>query len=88
LRCIEPQGAFYIYVDCAKLIGRVSADGQAMRTDNDVVSHLFDNAGVAVMAGSAFGASPYFRLSIAVAMETLEEACARMARAVRSLHVA
>ena len=49
------------------------------------VTALLESAGVATVAGTAYGLSPYFRLSIATAIETLEEGCARIARAVAEL---
>jgi aspartate aminotransferase len=50
-----------------------------------VVMYLLESAGVATVAGTAYGLSPYFRLSIATSIETLEEGCARIARAVAEL---
>ena len=49
--------------------------------------YLLESAGVAVVAGAAYGLSPYFRLSIATSLETLEEGVARIARAVADLHL-
>ena len=43
--------------------------------DGDVVMYLLESVGVAVVAGTAYGLSPYFRLSIATSIETLEEGC-------------
>jgi aspartate aminotransferase len=40
---------------------------------------------VAVLAGSAYGLSPYFRLSIATSIENLDEGCTRIASAVAAL---
>jgi aspartate aminotransferase len=47
--------------------------------------YLLESEGVAVVAGTAYGLSPYFRLSIATSIETLEEGCKRIARAVAAL---
>ena len=47
--------------------------------------YLLESVGVAVVAGAAYGLSPYFRLSIATSLETLEEGVARIARAVADL---
>jgi aspartate aminotransferase len=46
--------------------------------------YLLD-AGVAVVVGAAYGMSPYFRMSIATDMASLEEACRRMRAAVAAL---
>lgn len=85
LRCAMPDGAFYLYVNCAGVIGRRTPDGGILETDTDVVMYLLEAAGVAVVAGSAYGLSPYFRLSIAASFETLAEGCDRIADAVARL---
>ncbi len=85
LRCSPPDGAFYLYVDCAGLLGRTTPDGVRLETDQDVVLYFLDRAGVALVAGAAYGLSPYFRLSIATALDTLAEGCRRMADAVAAL---
>jgi len=47
--------------------------------------YLLDSVGVAVVAGAAFGLSPFFHLSIATSIETLDEGAARIGRAVANL---
>jgi aspartate aminotransferase len=85
LSCAMPDGAFYLYVNCAGLIGRVAPTGVRLETDGDVVMYLLETAGVAVVAGAAYGLSPYFRISIATSVETLLEGADRIARAVGAL---
>ncbi|MFM2403129.1 MAG: aspartate aminotransferase protein [Pseudomonadota bacterium] len=85
LSCRAPDGAFYLYVNCAGLIGRRAPDGRVLETDGDVVLYLLDSEGVAAVAGTAYGLSPYFRLSIATSQDVLDEGCRRMARAVAAL---
>ena len=80
-----PDGAFYLFVNCGGLIGTHDAGRQRAREDGDVVMYLLESVGVAVVAGAAYGLSPYFRLSIATSLETLEEGVARIARAVAEL---
>lgn len=86
LSCRSPDGAFYLYINCAGLIGKTTPDGKALTEDGDVVMYLLDREGVAVVAGTAYGLSPYFRLSIATSIEILEEGCTRIARALAALH--
>lgn len=86
LACRSPDGAFYLYVNCAGLIGKSTADGRTLASDSDVVMYLLESVGVAVVAGAAYGLSPYFRLSIATSIENLDEGCRRIARAVAELH--
>ncbi|AOO82684.1 aspartate transaminase [Bosea vaviloviae] len=85
LSCRMPEGAFYLFVNCGGLIGRATPDGRRLETDGDVVLYLLDSVGVAVVAGSAYGLSPYFRLSIATSHEILADGVARIARAVADL---
>jgi aspartate aminotransferase len=85
LSCRAPDGAFYLYVGCPGLIGKRTADGTVLQQDGDVVMYLLNRVGVAVVAGTAYGLSPYFRLSTATSIENLEEGCRRIASAVAEL---
>jgi len=85
LSCRSPDGAFYLYVNCAGTIGRTTPEGRTIAEDGDLVMYLLESEGVAVVAGTAYGLSPYFRLSIATSIDILEEGCARMARAISAL---
>ena len=85
ISCRSPEGAFYLYVNCSGLIGRTTPRGSKLATDTDVVLYLLESEGVALVAGEAYGLSPYFRLSIATSLENLQEGCKRIARAVAAL---
>jgi aspartate aminotransferase len=85
LACSSPDGAFYLYVNCSGLIGRTTPQGSKLKDDTDVVMYLLEAEGVAAVAGTAYGLSPYFRLSIATSLDVLEEGCRRIARAVAAL---
>lgn len=85
LSCDTPQGAFYVFVDASALIGRSDHEGRIMRTDVDIANHMLESGGVAVVPGSGFGASPYFRLCFAYSDEIVAEACDRLAAATASL---
>ena len=83
-----PDGAFYLYVNCAGLIGKMTPQGKRLESDGDVVLHFLEDAeGIAPhVAGTAYGISPYFRLSsIGTSVETLREGIDRIARAVSDL---
>jgi aspartate aminotransferase len=84
LEVLEPQGGFFVFVCCAGLIGRYRADGQRIGSDADVVAYLLED-GVAGVAGSAYGLSPWFRLSIATATRNVAEAGRRIADACARL---
>jgi aspartate aminotransferase len=80
-----PEGAFYAYIGCADLIGRITPKGQVLADDTDVVAYFLNEAHVGAVPGAAYGLSPFFRISTATADATLTEALARIARAVASL---
>lgn len=84
LACDAPQGAFYVYVDAAGLIGRRDSHGRIMATDVDIADYLLQS-GVAVVPGAGFNLSPYFRLCFAYSDNIVEEACRRVARACKEL---
>ena len=85
LRCPRPDGAFYVYPDCAGLIGKTTPGGGVLSDDEAVAAYLLDAEGVAVVHGAAFGGSPAFRISYATSEAALEEACRRIQRAVGNL---
>jgi len=84
--CLTPQGAFYVYPSIAGLIGRKTPAGKVIETDEDFVTYLLEEEGVAAVHGAAFGLSPHFRISYATSTELLEEACRRIQRACAALN--
>jgi len=85
ISCPVPEGAFYVYPSCEGVIGKKTRDGKVIATDEDFVSALLEQEGVAVVHGSAFGLGPNFRISYATSEELLEEACSRIQRFTASL---
>jgi aspartate aminotransferase len=85
ITCRVPEGAFYTFSSCEGLLGRKTADGRTIATDNDFCNYLLTDAYVAVVPGSAFGLSPFFRISYATSEAELTEALARIAAACAAL---
>ena len=85
IRARAPGGAFYLYPHCGGLIGKRTPEGKVLETDGDVVIYLLEAGGVMVLAGTAYGVSPYFRMSTATGIEQIEEGCRRIAAAVARL---
>jgi aspartate aminotransferase len=85
LHCHKPEGAFYVYPSCAGVIGKTTPQGNKIETDDDFVTYLLEAEGVAAVQGSAFGLSPFFRISYATSTEALTEACTRIQRACAAL---
>ena len=77
ISCNNPHGAFYIFVNI-KSLGMTSME---------VAEYLLDNAKIALVPGSAFGSEGegYLRISYACSYEDLQEACARIKKAVEEL---
>lgn len=71
LRCMPPQGAFYIFVN-ATALSRPSAE---------LAKVLLDQGQVALIPGSVFGpgGEGYLRMSFANSFENIVEGCRRMA---------
>ena len=74
LNCLKPNGAFYVFPNCKKLLGKKTK----LKTDKDFVEKLLDKAEVAVVQGSAFGLDGYFRISYATSMDNLKKALERI----------
>ena len=76
--CPVPEGAFYVYPSIAGLIGKSTASGRVIDSDETFATALLEETGVAVVFGAAFGLSPNFRVSYASSDETLKDACSRI----------
>ncbi len=85
LQCSMPDGAFYVYPSCAGVIGKKTPDGTLIETDSDYVTYLLEAEGVACVQGTAFGLSPYFRISYATSDTLLDDALNRIERATIKL---
>jgi aspartate aminotransferase len=85
ISCDRPQGAFYLFPRVAGLIGRRTPQGKVLENEQDIVLHLLEHAGVAVVQGAAYGVSPHMRISIAYALDSVIEGGRRIAKAVAEL---
>ncbi|MCE3231441.1 MAG: aspartate aminotransferase [Alphaproteobacteria bacterium] len=82
---MKPEGAFYLYISCAGVIGKTTPQGKKITTDNDFALYLLENAGIAAVSGDSFGLSPYIRISYAIETTLLRDACCRIQKAVQAL---
>lgn len=82
IACEMPAGAFYAFPSCQGLIGKTSPAGLHLQSDADVAMALIEEAGVALVPGSAFGLPGYLRLSYAASDEALDAALTRIAEFV------
>jgi aspartate aminotransferase len=80
VRCQMPGGAFYAFPNVAAHLANGSS-GQALAKDTtELAKVLLDKARVALVAGDAFGAPGYLRLSYATSIERIEEGLRRLER--------
>ena len=78
IECPKPEGAFYVYPSVAGAIGKKAPSGKMIASDEDFVSELLEQEGVAAVHGSAFGQGPNFRVSYATSLEQLKQACKKI----------
>jgi aspartate aminotransferase len=78
--CEMPGGAFYAFPNVAKHLANGNS-GQAMaKNTTELAKLLLDKARVALVAGDAFGAPGYLRLSYATSIERIDEGLRRLER--------
>lgn len=73
--CLPGDGTFYAFAEVSRAMAALGC-----RDDNEFAELLLNDAGVAVVPGSGFGAPGHVRLSFASSMQTLEKALDQIAR--------
>jgi aspartate aminotransferase len=82
--CRLPGGAFYAFPDISALIGKRYGE-RLIGGSDDLAGYLLEEAGVAVVPGSGFGADRYVRLSYATSKQNIVKGLERMDAAIRKL---
>ena len=84
VKCLYPQGSFYLFPDCREAIRRLYAAGRIRAaTDAALCEYLMEQPeAVAAVPGAAFGMEGYLRISFATSMESLKKATERMGRSM------
>jgi aspartate aminotransferase len=77
--CARPQGAFYAFPNVEGVLGK-RLRGHRPATDVELAELILDEAKVAIVPGTAFGAPGYARLSYALGDADLEDGLARLAK--------
>ncbi len=78
VECIPADGTFYAFPSFQKIID----SNPAFEDDIELAEYLLNEAGVALVPGSAFGAPGNMRLSFATSLKVLEDAIKRIKKAV------
>jgi aspartate aminotransferase len=76
--CLPSTGTFYSFPSFQEVIEK----SDQFDTDVEMAEYLLENAGVALVPGSAFGAPGHMRLSFATSMDVLTEALDRIQQAL------
>ena len=74
VRCLPAQGTFYAFA----LFKDAIANFEGIASDVDMAELILNEAGVALVPGSAFGAEGYMRLSFATSPAKLDQALDRL----------
>jgi len=78
VECFKPSGAFYVFPDVKKLLGKSTSSGNIIETTTDLSLYLLEDYGVATVPGDAFGEPGGLRLSYAASLSDLQEAAKRL----------
>lgn len=81
VRALPCDGTFYIFPQVEGVIQK----SDNLNNDIEFAEYLLDQADIAIIPGSAFGAPGYIRISYATSMEKLQEAMQRMRVALAKL---
>ena len=84
LKVNDPQGAFYIFVECGGYLGK-QFEGKRIATATDLAMYLLEQGHVACVGGDAFGAPGHIRFSYATSDSTIEKAVSRVKGALEKL---
>lgn len=84
VRCLKPEGAFYVFPNISGLLGK-TAEGKQLSSPCDVADYLLDEAKVAGVPGEDFGSQQHIRFSYATSLEDIEKGCTRIRDAVSKL---
>jgi len=80
IHCLPAAGTFYLFPDFGPAIQR-----QGARDDVAFAEYLLEEAGLAMVPGTAFGAPGHMRLSFAAGLEVLTDAMDRLELALKGL---
>ena len=84
LETLNPEGAFYLFVDFGNLVGR-AYQGKAIESVNQVASILLEDYNVVVIPCEDFGCPNFIRLSYAISREAITKGVDRIEAFVRDV---
>lgn len=84
VKCLSPEGAFYVFPNVAKIYGRSFQD-KKITNSAELIDYLLDEVNVAIVPGAAFGSDDHIRLSYATSLKNIEEGLKRIKKAIAKL---
>jgi aspartate aminotransferase len=81
VKCLAGDGTFYAFPNVEQIIKKAPQ----INNDLELAEYLLNEAEIALIPGSAFGAPGYLRISYATSMENIKEAMKRMNAALLKL---
>lgn len=84
IRCIEPDGAFYVFPDVSAYFGK-SYDGTVIANADDLCMYLLEKGHVSTVTGGAFGEPDCIRISFAASQEDLKKGFGKIKDALAKL---
>lgn len=82
--CIEPKGAFYMFIDTTEALG-LSYKGSRVGDTSNLATILLDDYNVAVVPCADFGFPEHIRLSYAISIEQIEKGLDRIESFLKEL---
>jgi aspartate aminotransferase len=84
VRCIEPDGAFYVFPDVSAYYGK-SYNGQVIANSDDLAMYLLEVGHVSTVSGNAFGEPACIRISFAASQDDLKKGFTKIKNALAAL---
>ncbi len=86
VKCLDPEGAFYTFPDISSFFGKTTPQGTLIQNSAQFCQALLDEAYVACIPGSGFGAEGFIRLSYATSMSDIKEGLDKLKLWLESLN--
>ena len=85
IKCIEPDGAFYIFPEVKSYFGKKAGD-EIINNASDLCMFLLHTSHVSTVTGEAFGEPDCIRISCANNMENIEEGFKRIKKGLAQIN--
>ncbi|MES2649943.1 MAG: pyridoxal phosphate-dependent aminotransferase [Bacteroidota bacterium] len=84
IRCLEPDGAFYVFPDVSAYFGKKDGD-TVLKNADDLCMYLLEKGHVSTVTGGAFGEPNCIRISFAASQEDLKKGFGKIKDALAKL---